>query len=241
MTIVMRPTCWHQNFGPNGLSAPAQGLFLNVFSSITADFNISSAIRWAIQDQWSSGLFFSQQLMACNDRCSHKLLQRNSPFIFSKQNVFDSIWQDIQDISVADTAFWTILDHVSDTAFCLYFQLWPLFSLVSDRLGGQVSEQKDAGTLDMVKKPIKSFCRTCRYSILYCGRRHIMSPHWREIVIGVPLALALALVSVLALMWHFHDVSWNSGRILTKLWWIYHWNRVKSWSELFTGDTSNWQ
>ena len=55
MTILMRPTCWHQNFGPNGLSAPAQGLCLNVFSSITADFNISSAIRWAIQDQWSSG------------------------------------------------------------------------------------------------------------------------------------------------------------------------------------------
>ena len=55
MTIVMRPTCWHQNFVPNGLSAPAQGLCLNVFSSITADFNISSAIRWAIQGQWSSG------------------------------------------------------------------------------------------------------------------------------------------------------------------------------------------
>ena len=56
MTIVMRPTCWHQNFGPNGLSAPAQGLCLNVFSSITADFNISSAIRWAIENQWSSAL-----------------------------------------------------------------------------------------------------------------------------------------------------------------------------------------
>ena len=58
MTIVMRPTCWHPNFGPNGLSAPAQGLCLNVFSSITADFNIFSAIRWAIQDQWSSGYLF---------------------------------------------------------------------------------------------------------------------------------------------------------------------------------------
>ena len=55
MTIVMRPSCSHQNFGPNGLSAPAQGLCLNFFSSITADFNISSALRWAIQDQWSSG------------------------------------------------------------------------------------------------------------------------------------------------------------------------------------------
>ena len=27
MTIVMRPCCWHQNFGPNGLSAPAQWLY----------------------------------------------------------------------------------------------------------------------------------------------------------------------------------------------------------------------
>ena len=26
MTKVMRPSCWHQNFGPNGLSASAQGL-----------------------------------------------------------------------------------------------------------------------------------------------------------------------------------------------------------------------
>ena len=26
MTIVMRPSCWHKNFGPNGLSAPGQGL-----------------------------------------------------------------------------------------------------------------------------------------------------------------------------------------------------------------------
>ena len=55
MTIVMRPSCWHQNVGPNGLSAPALGLCLNFFSSITADCNISSALRWAIQDQWSSG------------------------------------------------------------------------------------------------------------------------------------------------------------------------------------------
>ena len=30
-------------------------LFLNLFSSITADLNISSALRWAIQNHWSSG------------------------------------------------------------------------------------------------------------------------------------------------------------------------------------------
>ena len=58
MTIVMRPSCWHQTFGLNRLSAPTQGLCLNFFSSITADFNISSALRWEILDQWSSGVGF---------------------------------------------------------------------------------------------------------------------------------------------------------------------------------------
>ena len=58
MTIVIRPSCWHKFFGLNGLSAPAQGLYLNFFSSITAYFNISSALRWAILDQWSSGLLW---------------------------------------------------------------------------------------------------------------------------------------------------------------------------------------
>ena len=33
----------------------SDSIFLNFLSSITADFNISSALRWAIQDQWSSG------------------------------------------------------------------------------------------------------------------------------------------------------------------------------------------
>ena len=34
--------------------------FLNFFFSITADFNISSALRWAIQDQWSFGSVISE-------------------------------------------------------------------------------------------------------------------------------------------------------------------------------------
>ena len=32
-----------------------------LFSSITTDLNISSALRWAIQDQWSSGIIFMDQ------------------------------------------------------------------------------------------------------------------------------------------------------------------------------------
>ena len=41
------------NLGP----IQSDSIFLNLFSSLTADFNITSALRWAIQDQWSSGWF----------------------------------------------------------------------------------------------------------------------------------------------------------------------------------------
>ena len=54
----------HQNFGPNGLSAPTLGLCSNFFSWKTVDFNISSALRWAIQDQWSSGCYVGEGLAA---------------------------------------------------------------------------------------------------------------------------------------------------------------------------------
>ena len=47
--------------GPNHLHS----IFLNFFSSVTADFNISSAIRWAIQDQWSSGVCFVIPQLIC--------------------------------------------------------------------------------------------------------------------------------------------------------------------------------
>ena len=46
-----KTSCWYQNFGPNWWPAPTLGLYLNFFSSITADFNTSSAFKWAIQDQ----------------------------------------------------------------------------------------------------------------------------------------------------------------------------------------------
>ena len=46
------------DLGPNHLHS----LFLNFFSSITADFNVSSAIRWAIQDQWSSGFHLASSV-----------------------------------------------------------------------------------------------------------------------------------------------------------------------------------
>ena len=47
-------------------------IFLNFFSSITADFNISSAIRWAIQDQWSSGYYkWITCIMLCQQLWKH--------------------------------------------------------------------------------------------------------------------------------------------------------------------------
>ena len=42
------------DLGPNH----SDSIFLNFFSSITADFNISSVLRLLIQDQWSYGLEF---------------------------------------------------------------------------------------------------------------------------------------------------------------------------------------
>ena len=42
------------DLGPNH----SDSIFLNFFSSVTTDFNISSALKLAIQDQWSSGVGF---------------------------------------------------------------------------------------------------------------------------------------------------------------------------------------
>ena len=41
----------------------SDSVFLNFFSTITTYFNISSALRWAIQDQWSSGLWISYKII----------------------------------------------------------------------------------------------------------------------------------------------------------------------------------
>ena len=42
-------------FWPKWVDCPCPMAMFYYFSSITTDFNISSARRWAIQDQWSSG------------------------------------------------------------------------------------------------------------------------------------------------------------------------------------------
>ena len=65
------------DLGPN----LSDSIFLNFFSSITTDFNISSALRWAIQDQWSSRLLnemkwaTSWQILSLGvcDQVRHKL------------------------------------------------------------------------------------------------------------------------------------------------------------------------
>ena len=47
------------DLGPNH----SDSIFLNFISSITADFNVSSALRWVIQDQWSAGFLLYRQLL----------------------------------------------------------------------------------------------------------------------------------------------------------------------------------
>ena len=44
-------------FWPLWVVCPCLRAIFYFFSSITTDFNISSALRWAIQDQWSSGFW----------------------------------------------------------------------------------------------------------------------------------------------------------------------------------------
>ena len=46
------------DLGPNH----SDSIFLNFFSLITADFHLSLALRWAIQDQWSSGFNSEQKI-----------------------------------------------------------------------------------------------------------------------------------------------------------------------------------
>ena len=50
------------DLGPNH----SDSIFLNFFSSMTADFNISSALRWATQDQRFSGFFLQDETLRGN-------------------------------------------------------------------------------------------------------------------------------------------------------------------------------
>ena len=52
----------------------SDSIFLNFFSSITAYFNISSALRWAIQDQWSSGFRFFRKNVIIIHEYANKLI-----------------------------------------------------------------------------------------------------------------------------------------------------------------------
>ena len=87
MTIVIRPSCWHKNFGLNELSVPAQGLCLNFFSSITADFNVSSVLRWAIQDQWCSGFSCPSYLPFWSYASLKKIRMKSC-----QQNISKTVW-----------------------------------------------------------------------------------------------------------------------------------------------------
>ena len=142
MTIVMRPTCWHQNFGPNGSSVPAQGLCLNVFSSITADFNISSAIRWAIQDQWSSGFTFAMlrlKFVAVWPR----------GFIGTRLSYSVFIWAPSSEFVSSSIPSWQILTaHAQpfrgnrDLAFCLKVPLDSLLVWASSEGSGETARMR---------------------------------------------------------------------------------------------------
>ena len=58
----------------------SDSICLNFFSSITTEFNISSALRWAIRDQWSSGL-----------EISCMVLISGCPIYMTKEEVYDKL------------------------------------------------------------------------------------------------------------------------------------------------------
>ena len=90
--------------------------------------------------------------MANKDRYSHLILRGKSLSIY--HFLTKCIWL----IMTGFSCRCRILDHCGHLLqrrhFVFLSTLSPVFSLVSDRLGGQVSAQKDAGTLDKVKKLI---------------------------------------------------------------------------------------
>ena len=59
------------DLGPNH----SDSIFLNVFSSIIADFNISWVLKWAIEDQWSSGCYYYYYYT----KCQIKYIARPTP------------------------------------------------------------------------------------------------------------------------------------------------------------------
>ena len=71
----------------------SDSIFLNFFSSVTADFNIFSTLRWAIQNQWSSGYisnFLSFLKQTVKKKKKNILLHatyHQYPYIYSKHLV----------------------------------------------------------------------------------------------------------------------------------------------------------
>ena len=118
------------DLGPNHLHS----IFLNFFSSITADFNISSAIRWAIQDQWSSG---------CNIGIKHdfpfiniRKVPREMLKTEGEARGFQHLPRDLAPINEWQSHVWSLLLHKFkentpkkwENVCALYFSALPPFS-----------------------------------------------------------------------------------------------------------------
>ena len=71
----------------NGQSKSLRFNILNFFSSITADFNISAALRWAIQDQLSSSFY-----LLIYGKAYHKILASSEKVKFRCWNLNQSIF-----------------------------------------------------------------------------------------------------------------------------------------------------
>ena len=101
----------------------SDSIFLNFFSSITAAFNISSALRWAIQDQWSSGFCLVWQAVVnlFDQKQMKSFLCRYTVHVL---HIWVASWQNL---------FYTICEQQSHSSTCtstplLHLHLYCLLS-----------------------------------------------------------------------------------------------------------------
>ena len=90
-------------FLPYWVVCPYPRAMFKLFSSITADFNISSALRWAIQDQWSSGVKFLTEWCPFSNLDIFKCKFLENPRLMKAWHM---IWMPVKQLKMTWLTFW---------------------------------------------------------------------------------------------------------------------------------------
>ena len=200
------------------MSSKGQGHSLTLvqilFSSITTDSNISSALRWAIQDQWSSGLFMTQQnLQDDKIMCAQWSLRSACSCALSDERLH----------CPHEEAFGSWLrtehpvksNHPTDQSLLSTWRSYPLST--QRRLCSDWADAQADLSLCLAHRPYCWFCRVAAHIILevpfVC---HHVSVYLPDTVLNHCLqlfdCLLLEILSWLGLMWHLSCCRGNSHR-----------------------------